>query len=745
MKTMGKSCAVIGVLLLGGGAGIAFAGLSRGLAYDVAADAVAQTVAKEVKTYLGRRTRAGAFTVVGVEPKTVHVGETAFAVANGLSAAQMKEEEWVIRSIGADLVLNGKGRGLTLAMVHFLDDECGIRWWSEYEEHVPSGDLRLPALDRRGRPAFARRDVYTTPKGRPKEGRFAALSLLNGRGDGRYGAILRFGSGGACHTFENYLPPSKHFKEHPEWYSLDKSTGRRAPIQVCLTHPDVRAAFKRRLRANIEKDRARWAKLGEEPPRVYDISQMDRQTYCECPACAAVIAKKGCSGLMLDFVNDIAGSVRADYPDVRVMTFAYLWTVEPPKDGTRAADNVIVRFCNTRSNLAGSVRDADNPWLLGMLKGWNAHAENLAVWDYSITYAKGSKGFPVPGEFGLKDLFRAYRDHGVVSVFMEHEDQHKSDLWELKYRLETKLMDDPDADADRLIADFMDEYYGAAGKKVLAYRRRLWESRIARKGFVSWIPSGNAFDFIDEADLVACEKLLDEAEALVAGDATRVARVRRARVGFDRLVVYRDRVAGQADSPRSQKALGRLNGDWMKWISRYPDRTGEWKELEKLMTVGVPPPERFRGREIVDFPTPMMKNPKEHGGGMVADPTSPVGFAMRIPWDDAKPAGLELPFAAGLYDYVAKRGIVSATFEKPLGEGWHWYHVGRGRPSADTRIWVTRTWWIYVHGKRFCEIWDRDWDVWVSAKFTGPKYGFPSADGKSAVWVDRVVLAGPQD
>ena len=719
---------------------ICFAGFAYGIEYDIAEDVVAQTVGKDVRKYLKLRTSSGEFTIGGVAPRVVHVGETAFARTNGLSAAGMKDEEWAIRSFGGDLVLNGKGRGLTLAAVHFLDDECGIRWWSEYEKHVPAGDLRLKAIDRRGRPAFAIRDVCVTPRNLPGASLFQAYSLLNGRGDLRYGRISRFGSGGSCHTFDKYLPPSKHFKAHPEWYSLDKAKGVRTQSQVCLTHPEVRAEFKRQLRLNIEKDRARLAATPDAMPHVYDISQNDRQSYCECPACEAVIAQKGCSGLMLDFVNDLAESIRSEYPDVKLMTFAYNWTVEPPKDGTCAADNVIVRFCNTKSNLAGSILDPDNTWLLDMLKGWSAHAKHLAVWDYAITYAKGSKGFPLPGEFGYKDLFKAYRDYGVISVFFEHEDQHEADMWELKYRLETKLMDDPDADADRIIAEFMDEYYGAAGKKLLSYRRRLWEARIARKGFVRWTPSANAFDFIDESDLAACIGMLDEAESLVSGDVVRLARVRRARVGLDLLVVYRDRIAGNAGSERSRQALSRLNNDWLAWISRYPDKTGEWKRFEKLSTIGVPPPEKFRGQEIVDFTAAMMKDPKEHGGGMFADPTSPVGFAMKLSWDHDKSKALELPFAAGLYDHIGSRSIVSAKFDKPIGEGWQWYYIGRGRPTANSRIWITRSWFVYVNGKRFCEIWDKDWDIWVSAKFTGPKYGMYSADGKSDVWIDRVVL-----
>lgn len=390
--------------------------------YDIAPGQVAETVGADVKRYLELRTKDASFTIGGVAPKTIHVGETAFAVSNGLSCAQFKDEEWVIRSIGGDLVLNGKGRGLTFAMVHFLDDECGIRWWSEYEEFVPTGDLALGPLDRRGRPAFARRHIGTTPKGRKDAARFAAYSLLNDNGgkDERYGPIKRYGTGGGCHTFRKYLPPDKHFKTHPEWFSMDAKSGRRTMAQVCLTHPEVRAEFKRQLRVNIEKDRALCATTGE------------------------------------------------------------------------------------------------------------------------------------------------------------------------------------------------------------------------------------------------------------------------------------------------------------------------------------PPPEKFRGREIVDFTAVSMKVPKNSQiGKMVPDRSTPVNFAIKLPWDETRSKRLDLPFCAGVRDNLGKRELVSAKFDRPLGEGWHWYHIGRAVPTADTYIWVSRNSGVHVNGRRYCEIWDREWDFWVSVKFTGPKYGMPPKDGKSSIWIDRVVLVAP--
>ncbi len=719
------------------------AGYASGAAdvvYDVAEGKVAQVVAKDLKEYIGRRTAGGVFTIEGRKP-VIHLGDTAFAKEKGLLSDGMKNEEWVIRSFGGDLVLNGRGRGLTLAVCNFFDDDCGIRFWSEYEEHVPAGDLRLGALDRRGRPAFAKRTVYTTPISR--DGKFCAYTGLNSCGS-QYGPVPRHGSGGGCHTFARYLP-EKLFKDHPDWFMMEKS-GRRTLQQPCLTHPEVRARFKSQLREFIEHDRAAAKKKGEEPPSVYDISHNDHNVYCVCPACAAVIAKKGCTGLLLDFINDIASSVKDDYPYVRVRTFAYLWSSALPTDDTKAADNVVIQFCNTESNLAGSILDADNPWLLSTLKKWSQRAKELHAWDYMVTYSKGSLGFPVPGEFGFGALFKAYRDYHATSMFLEHENQHRSDMWELKYRLETKLMQNPDADADAIIDDFMRLYYGPAAAKVYAYRRALWNARIKNKGFVRWIPPGNDFDYIKEENLAECNRIMDEAEASVADNATFLARVRRARIGLDMLTIQRARIAGRVDTDAVKSAENRIKTDWFKWMSRYPDPKGSWKRFEMMSAVGLPPPPRFAGRKIVDFPAIFIKDPEVIAGGdSVDDPTTPVGLARRLNYDYKKDEHLLMPFSAGMYDRMAKRVVRGASFDKPAGEGWHWYHIGTGHVSAKTMFWMTRSWQIFVPGERFVEIWDKDWDMWVSAKFTGPAYGFPSKDGKSYVWIDRMILVEPEE
>ena len=67
--------------------------------------------------------------------------------------------------------------------------------------------------------------------------------------------------------------------------------------------------MKDRLKEFIAADRADSARLGIAPPTVYDISENDNWNYCECEKCLEAKGLWNQSGLMLDFINDIASSI----------------------------------------------------------------------------------------------------------------------------------------------------------------------------------------------------------------------------------------------------------------------------------------------------------------------------------------------------------------------------------------------------------------------------------------------------
>ena len=720
------------------------------------------TAAKELSAYLGRRV-AGRLSIGGSEGVVFHVGDTELAKRKGLLSTALPSEKWVVRSFDGDVLLNGGGsRGVLFAVYHFLEDCCGVRWWSEFEEDVPpAGSLALPALDMQGRPAFAFRDVCRILNGADSS-LFERRVRLNAHGDAALGGAVVFGPPKPCHTFDAYLPAREHLKAHPEWFSLynGKRVGGQTTGQLCLTNPEVREEVLKRILANIERGIAASRTNGVEPPRIYDISQNDNRCYCQCNRCSEATGKYGLSGVNLDFVNFLAAEVAKRHSDVMLCTFAYQGTQDVPKGGVRAADNVIVRLCDTASNMAASIGEPCNRAYFDLVADWSGAARHLFVWDYAVTYSHGLRGLPFASEFHYGDLFRHYRSCGVSGIFWEHEFPYMADMWELKFFLETKLMEDPDLDNEKLIVRFMREYYGPAGKYVFRYRRHLDRIRRQANAWVGWYPARSAFGYIGDGDIDACNRMLDSAEASVAGMQKFLARVRRARLGLDQLVCLRSQVVrhepgggsvGKAPVRGLDAARDRLLNDWPRWCEAFPNGNALVRKRLAVLSDALVPgkgerpvPEWIRGRGYYDFPAQTFWSLNDWSlARLVEDRETPVGWAMRSEAD--KGDLFKLPFAAGVYDKAAKKSCARRDISEVKGDGYHWYRIGRLTMPENRTIWFTRAWNTLLDTRSWLDVdlTGRDLEMWVSVKFTGPMFR-PCKGGRSFIWIDRVMFVDPQ-
>ena len=139
------------------------------------------TAVYELEDYLKKLSSDASIRVDGAEA-CFHVGDTEFTRKQGLSSASFEDEQWTVKCFGSDVVLVGGGtRGTLYAVYHFLEDVCGVRWWSDDDEDVPqAGKLELKTFDMKGRPFFRCRQIYH--KGR-MNWRTAARCRLNGNGD----------------------------------------------------------------------------------------------------------------------------------------------------------------------------------------------------------------------------------------------------------------------------------------------------------------------------------------------------------------------------------------------------------------------------------------------------------------------------------------------------------------------------------------------------------------------------------
>ena len=668
------------------------------------------TAVEELNHYL-ELCAAGRQVTVGWRGAVFHVGDTAFARTKGLSPSSFKDEEWCVKSFGRDVVLVGGGtRGTLYAVYHFLEDDCGVRWWMDGDEEVPPAKpLKFDTLDRRGKPFFLCRDIYRASTSDP---RTAVRNRLNGNGDAHIPAELgggfEYGPPYHCHTWDKYLPFDRHGKAHPEWYALinGKRMGGQNVAQMCLTCPGLTDEFSRRLEEFIAKGEADAAAKGVPPPRIYDISMNDNMRFCECTNCAEATAKYGHSGRQLNFVNAVVEKTAKKHPDLLFSTFAYYYSEPVPSNGVCAADSVVVKLCNTRQNMAASIFDEDNSFMHDQVLAWKKFTKNLFIWEYGITFGAG-KGYPFPNEFSLFDKYQFYADNGVKGFLIEHEDPECSDMYELKFYLERKALENPYQKQEGLIEDFMYRYYGVAGAKILAARKLLERRRNEENAFITWFPTIGEFNFLSDEDLAVIKTLFDAAAASVKGDAKLEKRVERAYSSFGRLA-----------------------------------------EIRRKFGVKHPPEKGVSDKPFFDFPSGL-KGYKIHDAANIdyvkdpdiGDPLAGGEMVVRV--KAGGDAYYDLPFSMGLYDVANRRGVADKTWEKPLGNGYHWYSLGCVKlPKRSFYFYVTRKWTVQLpvslpgmNGNAF--------EVKAFVKFTGPRF-FEGSSEADEIRIARVIYS-PMD
>ena len=193
---------------------------------DPAASAPEFTAAKELAATLRQIT--GAEFVVQTNAKAptrailVGPGEAARKAFVDVPFDGLGEEELVIKTRGNRLLLaGGRPRGTLYAVSRFLQQQCGVRWWTPWASHIPKQPtLRVADLDLRERPAFEYREPYWFPA---FDGDWSWRNRCNGQGSRvpeEKGGRINYK--GFVHTFYPLVPPEKHFAEHPEWFSLIK-------------------------------------------------------------------------------------------------------------------------------------------------------------------------------------------------------------------------------------------------------------------------------------------------------------------------------------------------------------------------------------------------------------------------------------------------------------------------------------------------------------------------------------------
>ena len=441
----------------------------------------------------------------------------------------LKHDGIVMKTKGDAVYLaGGRPRGTLYAVYTFLEDVVGCRWWSSTERFVPDRPtLTIPALDVVYTPRLLYREAFYRDA---FDGVFAARCKCNGHFEqipeeyGGHYSIL-----GWCHTFNQLLPPHRYFKDHPEWYSEIDGERVAERSQLCLTNEEMPAEF---IKQALE-----WLRKSPNAGMI-SIAQNDGRGRCRCAKCRALEDHEGsASGPILHFVNAVAEEIEKEFPDVLVETLAYVYSRHPPKH-VRPRGNVVVRLCSIECSYCQPLATGEqNETFRRDIEGWSAIAPQLYIWNYVTNFS--SYILPHPNLRVLAPNIRFFVEHNAISLFEQGDSTCScSDFPELRAWLLAHLMWDPSRDAQALITEFLQGYYGAAAGPLEAYINLIHDAVEASGAYLRCYMSDTS-SWLGSDDLERATALFDEAERRVAGDAARFTRVRRARMPLDHVWLNR--------------------------------------------------------------------------------------------------------------------------------------------------------------------------------------------------------------
>ncbi len=759
---------------------------------------VEQTAAEELKEYLKKA--LGAELPIKKEDeeygKAFYIGHTDYAKNAGILGAST--ENWIIKMQDENVVLTGgvkaNDRGIIYAVYHFLEDIVGIRWWSYWEEYVPN--LTCLSLEsdfyKEGTPAFPYRKILNFRK--QEHFYYEARNRGNVVGDdglegGAYhptieklGGALQMGRPHHVHTLNKYFKPEETFPEHPDWFAYSAADGERISYGLfCLSNDEFIDALTEKLMIYIEEDQEMAKKTGVEPPCFYSISFPDNITFCECEKCKASLEKSGPSGYALEFVNKIARRVAEKYPDVKIETLIYAAYLEPPKDDTMPDKNVIIRLAQVYVDIMHGIHDKGNEWYLRLLKQWSEICKKAGctyyIWEYMYNLFFD---LPMPVAYRLCDTFKAFYEYGITGIFVENE-VLSADMWELQQYMMMHLSEDPYADEEALIDDFIGKFYGPAAEYVKAYLLELKRSATEHNYSAFCIIESVHFNYLDVTAVKNGMALLDKAMEAVKDDPVltgrvdymqtvlrmsllikyfdlkRMAKLQGETFDFDREEIRQEIIRGLEAAKKLPKMIvqemSRLESE-IKYFENYEIPAEEEIPALPAELADVNPEDTYQF---------LYKNTCRYlglyflyGFKVVEDPESSTGKVARFCKDDARHMGEFVNLLPTSKDAKEKRPItfyieqnakyVDKTelfLEDLVPDQYHLYKIGSVsgiKESADTRadIFGINFEWISLTGISVAFPMDAC-DVYLSMKFAGAQYG-GDPKNQDAVYVDRAII-----
>ena len=359
----------------------------------------------------------------------------------------------------------GRPRGTLYGVYEFYEELCGVRFLTFDHTYFPpdAAQRTIPAGVLVVNPTFVFRWSYYGETSRYPD--FAARLRVNTVSDdpklgGRTGYRL------VNHNVAYLVPPAKWGKEHPEYFALVNGQrkleeGGGGP-QLCMSNPELVGVVVEAVLEEIKKNPT---------ARNINIAQMDNDSYCTCPNCAAIDAlEESHAGATLAFVNAVAERVEKSHPEVFLSTFAYQYTRRPPKN-IKPRPNVMIQLCSIECCDFHAIEDPSCPLnraFCADLAGWKKIVNHVFIWHYNTNF----KGYvlPFPNLRSIGPSVAYFANNNGKGVFMQAAGNgFSTELSDLRNYVMARCLWKPGRDSWKEAEEFCRLHYAESAGPILAY------------------------------------------------------------------------------------------------------------------------------------------------------------------------------------------------------------------------------------------------------------------------------------
>ncbi|OGV53378.1 MAG: hypothetical protein A2X49_04290 [Lentisphaerae bacterium GWF2_52_8] len=346
-------------------------------------------------------------------------------------------------------------RGLLYGVYGLLTDHLGVRFYTPEFELVPARtDLSIPELNDIQEPGFQIRGYVYNPlqdKAWLYKNRCGGLPVDNLSSD---------------HSLYTWIAADKNFKDHPEWFALNRSGKREKDwgMGVCGTNKE--------LAKELAKNMLAGYKNPDDKPemRFLRIAQGDGFTPCQCPECRALVQKEGTEAApTIMLLNGALEEATKTYPNLHVITYSYFNTLIPPKN-LKPHKNLWINVVSSSlsQNQAGDQLNEiqgipANRHYERAITEWCKSASGVTIYHWDGVDQGNSEYSEWPNLFPHCKDIKFWYEAGVTGAQVAG----KVNWGPLSEYTWFNLMWNPKQDAEKLVKDFLKGYYGEKAAPIL--------------------------------------------------------------------------------------------------------------------------------------------------------------------------------------------------------------------------------------------------------------------------------------